>query len=141
MSLLTTLGDTLAQNLRQLDTELSLSHGDSPHLWDATPYSGLDDTGMLPSPEAFRLIEKIRLDLRAVEALITPTHFKLVELGLLPYKVAALSTAVSLNVADALSELGGEASLHDLATKLDTNEHKLGNQTQASMLQSRLTNS
>lgn len=126
MSMLTTLGDTLANNLHQLDAQLSQSHGGSPHLWDATPYSGLDDTGTLPPQEAFRLIEKIRVDLKAVEALITPTHFKLVELGLLPYKVAALSTAVSLNVADTLTDLGGEASLHDLAVKLDTNEHKLG---------------
>lgn len=129
--MLTTLGDTLAHNLHQLDAQL---YGSSPHLWDATPYSGLDDTGTLPSQEAFHLIEKIRVDLKAVEALITPTHFKLVELGLLPYKVAALSTAVSLNVADTLTDLGGEASLRDLALKLDTNEHKLGKVDTTSIL-------
>lgn len=125
--MLATLGDTLAHNLRQLDKQLSQSQGDSPHLWDPTPYGGLDDTGSLPSQDAFHLIDKIRIDLKAVEALITPTHFKLVELGLLPYKVAAVNTVVSLNVADALTELGGMASLHDLSIKLNTNEHKLGN--------------
>jgi hypothetical protein len=127
MSMLATLGGTLTHNLHQLDVHLSQSNGDSPHLWDPTPYGGLDDTGRLPSQDAFHLIEKIRVDLKAVEALITPTHFRLVELGLLPYKVAALNTAVSLNVADALTELGGRASLRDLAVKLNTNQHKLGN--------------
>ncbi|KEF59858.1 uncharacterized protein A1O9_04706 [Exophiala aquamarina CBS 119918] len=126
MSLLACLGDTISHNLRQLDEQLSPSHGDSPHLWDPTPYGRLDDTDRLPSQDAFRLIDKIRIDLKAVEALITPTHFRLVELGLLPYKVAALNTVVSLNVADTLTELGGVASLYDLALKLNTNEHKLG---------------
>lgn len=126
MSLLTTLADSLSQNLRKLDTQLKQSQESSPHVWEAEPYRGLDDTAHPPSAGAFKLIDRIRTDLKAVEALITPTHFKLVELGLIQYKVAALNTAVSLNVADALVDLGGEASLHDLAVKVDTNEHKLG---------------
>lgn len=126
MSLLITLADSLSQNLRQLDTQLKQTQGSSPHVWDPEPYHGLDDTAQLPSTAAFKLIDSIRTDLKAVEALITPTHFKLVELGLIQYKVAALNTAVSLNVADALVELGGEASLRDIAIKVDTNEHKLG---------------
>lgn len=135
--MLTTLADTLANNLRQLDVQLSQPHGDSPHLWDPTPYGGLDNTRILPSQEAFQLIDKIRVDLKAVEALITPTHFRLVELGLLPYKVAALNTAVSLNVADALTELGGEASICDLALKINTNQHKLGKNKDMTSLQNR----
>jgi hypothetical protein len=126
MSLLTTLADSLSTKLRQLDAHLTQSQGGPPHLWDAKPYGGLDDTAKIPSLEAFQLIDKIRTDLRATEALITPTHFKLVELGLAQYKVAALSTAVTLNVADALVELGGEASLCQLAAKVNTSPHKLG---------------
>lgn len=124
MSLLLTLADTLSQNLRRLNSQFP--DGASPHLWDAKPSPGLDDVCQLPSQEAFELIDKIRVDLKAVEALIVPSHFRLVELGLLQYKVAALNTVVSLDVANALSELGGEASLHDLATKVQTNKHKLG---------------
>ncbi|KAJ9606192.1 hypothetical protein H2200_009153 [Cladophialophora chaetospira] len=126
MSPLTTLADSLSSNLRELDAQLTQSQGSPPHLWDAKPYSGLDNTSQIPSQAAFQLIDKIRTDLRAAEALVTPTHFKLVELGLTQYKVAALNTAVSLKVADALVELGGHASLRELAEKVDTNEHKLG---------------
>lgn len=124
MSLLLTLADTLSQNLRRLDSQFP--DGTSPHLWDARPCPALDDVRQLPPQEAFDLIDKIRVDLKAVEALIVPSHFRLVELGLLQYKVAALNTVVSLDVANALTELGGQASLHDLAVKVQTNEHKLG---------------
>ncbi|KAK6369519.1 hypothetical protein LTS17_009425 [Exophiala oligosperma] len=123
MSLLLTLADTLSQNLRRLDSQFP--DGTSPHLWDARPCPALDDVRQLPPQEAFDLIDKIRVDLKAVEALIVPSHFRLVELGLLQYKVAALNTVVSLDVANALTELGGHASLHDLAVKVQTNEHKL----------------
>jgi hypothetical protein len=130
MSPITVLAETLSTNLRELDTLLKASHGSSPHLWEPRPYEGLDDPTQPPELDAFNLIDKIRTDLKAVEALITPSHFKLVELGLVQYKVAALNTAVSLNVADALVELGGHASLGDLASKVGTNEHKLGERSQ-----------
>jgi hypothetical protein len=126
MSMLTALADTLSTNLRQLDTLLTQQSGSSPHLWDAKPYPGLDDTVNIPSREAFQLIDNIRTDLRAAEALVTPTHFKLVELGLTQYKVAALGTAVKLNIANTLTELGGTATLREIAQRARTNEHKLG---------------
>jgi hypothetical protein len=126
MSLLTTLADTLSNNLRHLDTLITRQPGSSPQLWDAKPCSGLDDTVNIPSEEAFQLIDSIRTDLRAAEALITPTHFKLVELGLTQYKVAAFGTAVKLDVAGALAGLGGTATLGEIAGRVGTNEHKLG---------------
>jgi len=124
MSLLSTLADTLSHNLRDLESELPPNS--SPHLWSAQPCVGLDDPEQIPSQRVFDLINKIRVDLKAVEALITPNQLKLIELSNLQFKVAALNAVVSLNVAGALDQLGGEASLGEIAAKVDANEHKLG---------------
>ncbi|KAI1608899.1 S-adenosyl-L-methionine-dependent methyltransferase [Exophiala viscosa] len=124
MSILSTLADTLRHNLCEL--ELELPQSSSPHLWSAQPCAGLDDPERLPSQKAFDLINKIRIDLKAVEALITPNQLKLIDLANLQFKVAALNTVVLLNVAGALDELGGEASLGKIAAKVNANEHKLG---------------
>lgn len=124
MPLLSTLADTLGRSMRELESELP--QNSSPHLWSAQPYDGLDDPQHLPSRKAFDLINKIRVDLKAVEALITPNQLKLIELANLQFKVAALNTAVLLNVADALDQFGGQASLRKLAAQVNANEHKLG---------------
>jgi hypothetical protein len=118
------LADTLRRKLLELEGELAPNS--LPNLWYPEPLQGLDNAAKLPSTRAFSLIEQIRTDLKAIEALITPNHFKLYELGNLSFKVAALNTAVSLNVAGALNELGGEASLSELAIKINANGHKLG---------------
>jgi hypothetical protein len=118
------LADTLRSQLLELEGELAPKS--LPNLWNPVPLQGLDNAAELPSTRAFSLIEQIRTDLKAIEALVTPNHFKLYELGNLSFKVAALNTAVSLDVAGALNELGGQASLRELATKVSANEHKLG---------------
>ncbi|KAK4940362.1 hypothetical protein LTR10_019468 [Elasticomyces elasticus] len=124
MPLLSTLADTLGRNLLELESELP--GNSSPHLWSAQPYAGLDDPEHIPSQKAFDLINRIRVDLKAVEALITPNQLKLIELANLQSKVAALNTAVLLNLAGALDQLGGQASLGVIATQVNANEHKLG---------------
>lgn len=78
---------------------------------------------------AFEAIESIRIDARALEAAVTPSHYKMLELGLLPVRTSALNVAVSLGVTDAIEELGGEAGIDRIAEKLAVNEHKLGMQT------------
>lgn len=127
MSYLSVLRKSLNDKLLQLETELSATTNDElPHLLEARPYSPFDNADNLPSQKAFTLVNEIRTDLSAVDSLIQPSRFKLVELGMLHYKAAALNAAVVLQVADAIEALGGEASLADLAKKVDVNEHKLG---------------
>lgn len=127
MSYLSILRTSLNDKLQQLETELSVSfHNGSPYLLEAHPYLALDDADNIPSRKVFDLIEQIRMDLKAVDSLVNPTRFKLVELGTLHYKSAALNAAVVLNVADAIEAAGGEVTLEDLARKIDVNEHKLG---------------
>ncbi|ORY03752.1 S-adenosyl-L-methionine-dependent methyltransferase [Clohesyomyces aquaticus] len=123
MSYLSALRVSLNEKLLQLEESLE---SNLPHLLDASPYSFLDDAEILPPKLVFDLLEKIRVDLKAVDSMITPTRFKLVEMGMLHYKCAALNTAVVLNVAQAIESFGGEAQLCDLAMKCDVNEHKLG---------------
>ena len=118
------LVDGLKSNLCELEAELPAKN--LPYLWDPQPYEELDNPEALPSHKAFSLIEKIKTDLKAIEALVTPNHFKLFELGNLQFKVAALNAAVTLDLAGELSKLGGQASLHELAEKVNANEHKLG---------------
>ncbi|KUJ06319.1 S-adenosyl-L-methionine-dependent methyltransferase [Mollisia scopiformis] len=127
MSYLSILRTSLNDKLQQLETQLSASiHSSSPHLLEAYPYLAFDDADNLPSRKVFDLMEQIHIDLKAVDSLITPTRFKLVDLGTLHYKSAALNAAVELNVAEVIEVFGGEVTLEDLAKKLDVNEHKLG---------------
>jgi hypothetical protein len=127
MSLLANLRAALNSNLDRL--EQAIANNTTclpPHLFEAKPYPLFDDAYQLPPQHIFDLVEKIRLDLKAVDSLITPTRFKLVEQGMLSYKVAALNTAVGLRIADHIEKLGGSASLADLAKEADVNTHKLG---------------
>lgn len=127
MSYLSSLRKSLDEKLRQLETELAASgDNDCPHLMEARPWQVFDNAESLPSHKVFDLTERIRIDLRAIDSLLTPTRFKLVELGTLHYKSAALNIAVSLNVSAAIEEAGGEVTLEDLAKRVDVNEHKLG---------------
>ena len=126
-SYLTILRNSINEKLLRLEQELASSaNGTLPHLFEAEPYPPFDDAETLPSQAVFVLVDKVRLDLHALDTLITPSRFKLVELGNLPYKVAALQTAVQLNVAEAIETRGGTVSLADLGSDLDVNEHKLG---------------
>lgn len=126
MSYLSTLRKSINDKLGKLEEELGPNT--QPHLFNAKPWPYLDGTEDLPPQPMFDLLESLRLDLRALDAIITPSRFKLVEVGNLPYKVAALETAVLLNVAEAIESppFNGMAPLIDLAKQLDVNTHKLG---------------
>lgn len=130
MSFLQTLLHSLKQNITILETAAE-QHGllgHPPEAWNADDAASLpldDPEHDLPWP-AFAAIEKIRLDLRALDAAVTPTHLKLLDLGLQPARTSCLHVAVSLGVTDAIKALGGEAELADLATELEVNQDKLG---------------
>ena len=127
MSYLKTLVASLSDNVEKLEAELAKKPGnDSPHLWEARPYAPIDNLEDIASQGLFELVEKLQVDIRAIEALVTPSRYKLVKTGSLHLKVAALNTVVSLNVADAIEDLGGTVSLDDLAKHVNTNSHKLG---------------
>lgn len=133
MSYLSVLRKSLDTHLVDLEDELDANSNVLPiHLLDVHPYLGLDDPTNLPSKRVIELIEKIYVDLKAVECTITPTQVKLVQLANSQYKSAALGAAVNLDIASAIESLGGEATLQELAGKVDANEHKLGNEIQYS---------
>ncbi|KPI41905.1 uncharacterized protein AB675_5495 [Cyphellophora attinorum] len=117
-SYLSALRASINDKLLQLEDQISSADPHSrPHLFEATPWPFLDDPEYLPPQPVFDLLDDLRLDLRALDSLVTPTRFKLVEIGNLPYKVAALETAVLLNVAEAIESapFHGYAPLADLA--------------------------
>ena len=131
MSYLSVLRESLNAHLKELENELNaISFDGEVHLLDARPYSPLDDSENPPSKSTFDLIEKVHVDLKAVESIITPSQFKLVQLANSQYTSAALGAAVNLDIAGAIESLGGNANVKDLAKKVDTNEHKLGTQLQ-----------
>ncbi|CAK7237849.1 hypothetical protein SEUCBS140593_010161 [Sporothrix eucalyptigena] len=127
MSLLQNIIRELQANVASLEKSLaSEANGASPHLFEARPYASLDDDEASPPWDAFALIDKIRLDLKAVEAAVTPTSKLYLNTVFASNKAAALSTAAVLGVTDAIIGLGGRASLDDIAAKVGTNAQKLG---------------
>ncbi|EXJ54843.1 uncharacterized protein A1O5_12909 [Cladophialophora psammophila CBS 110553] len=126
MSFLQNLLKALQDNVTRLEHEVEQHHLGTPQIWDAGASSAFDNPEHLIPWTAFEAIEKIRVDLRALEAAVTPSHVKLLELGLRPARTSALNVAVSLGITDAIEELGGSASLDKLAERLSVNEHKLG---------------
>ena len=126
MPYLSVLRTSINDKLQQLEDEISHGNHDLPHLLEARPYALFDDADSLPTQQIFDLVEQLRVDLKAIDSLLTPTRFKLVEQGMLPYKTAALNVAVTLNVADLIETLGGSATLASLAAQTNVNAHKLG---------------
>ena len=126
MSVLQNLLKSLKENVAKLENEVEQQKLGDPQLWDTKTSSPFDDSEHLISWPAFKAIESIRIDARALEAAVTPSHYKLLELGLLPGRTSALNVAVSLGITDAIEEFGGEASIGKIAEKLAVNEHKLG---------------
>lgn len=117
----------LQVNISNLETALAATgDGALPHLFEAEPYAPLDDESKTPPWDAFSCIDKIRLDLKAVEAAVTPTAKVYLQNVFLPAKSSALSTAAVLGVTDAIMELGGKAHLTVLADRVGANEQKLG---------------
>ncbi|KAH7392868.1 S-adenosyl-L-methionine-dependent methyltransferase [Pyrenochaeta sp. MPI-SDFR-AT-0127] len=123
MSFLQSVLKSLRSNIDILEAEFSRQSLPSPE-----PFLPAveDKDEVLPSWAAFDAVEKIRLDVRALDAAVTPSHIKLLELGLFPIKTSCLNIAVELNISSIIDEAGGKAKLVDIADKLDVNEHKLG---------------
>ncbi|KAL2877127.1 hypothetical protein SGCOL_007519 [Colletotrichum sp. CLE4] len=126
MSFLQTLLQSLRDNIAVLEHEVDLHNLGTPQVWDPEASTKFDDPEHLISWQAFEAIEKIRVDVRALDAAVTPNHIKLLEMGLQPARTSALNVAVSLGITDAITDLGGDAKLADLASQLNVNEQKLG---------------
>lgn len=117
---------TLNENITKLETELERHKLGEAQIWDAAVTSEIDNPEFLIPWDIFKAIESIRVDLRALDAAITPSRYKLLELGFLPARVSALNVAACLGITDAIEELGDSAHLNELAEKLGVSEHKLG---------------
>ncbi|KXH47147.1 hypothetical protein CNYM01_12547 [Colletotrichum nymphaeae SA-01] len=126
MSFLQVLLQSLRDNIAVLEHEVQQHNLGTPQVWDSEASTNFDDPEHLISWQAFEAIEKIRVDVRALDAAVTPNHIKLLEMGLQPARTSALNVAVSLGITDAIKDLGGDAKLEDLASRLNVNEQKLG---------------
>src|SRR5689334_7376808 len=111
MSYLSVLRKSLNSHLDELEDEL----GADLHIFDAKPCDVLDDPANPPSLKAVQLIEQVRVDLKAIESIVTPSQPKVVALAGAQYSAAALGGAVLLDATGAIERLGGEAKLDDLA--------------------------
>lgn len=129
-SYLSALRESVNEKLHTLENVFTKIGAPPPHLIEAKPYELLDHADNLLSVEAFTLLQQLRLDMRALDSILLPTRFKLVEQGMLPYKSACLNTAISLDVATTIEELGGSATLTAVAKSCNrgkgANAHKLG---------------
>ena len=111
--------DELDQRLKQSNTQGEL------FIYDAKP-SLFDDPERLDEREVLALRERLSIDIKALESLITPARQKLAHISLLPLKTSALRVALELGVADAIKAAGGSIELGELAQIVFVNENKLG---------------
>ncbi|CAK7206786.1 hypothetical protein SEUCBS139899_009592 [Sporothrix eucalyptigena] len=72
MSILKNLLKQLQADIASLESALRAT-GSLSHIFEAKPYGPLDDEGGSPPWPAFVNFEKIRLDLKAIEAAVMPT--------------------------------------------------------------------
>ncbi|KAK1621458.1 S-adenosyl-L-methionine-dependent methyltransferase [Colletotrichum phormii] len=126
ISFLQTLLQSLRDNIAVLEHEIDLHDLGTPQVWDSEASTKFDDPENLISWQAYEANEKIRVDVRALDAAVTPNHIKLLEMGLQPARKSALNVAVSLGITDAITDLGGDAKLAGLASRLNVNEQKSG---------------
>lgn len=126
MSLLQNLAAAIKANVGLLQEQLANDGASNETLFlnDARA-SFLDDPAYLPPVAAFNTIEKLRVDLRALESAITPTRYKLADVAMLTVKTSALEVASDLGVADHIDAAGGSVALDALARGLSVNENKL----------------
>ncbi|PNS15935.1 hypothetical protein CAC42_4336 [Sphaceloma murrayae] len=129
MGLLVEVAQQLLENAKRFEAEFA---EEQPHLWEARPFDALDDVRGLPSHAASELMEKIRLDCRAMQSIVTPSRYKLLDVAMSQLTASALNVAASLDIADAIASEGGNASLSRLAEILDVNENKLGTADESS---------
>ncbi|KAH6999409.1 S-adenosyl-L-methionine-dependent methyltransferase [Ilyonectria destructans] len=134
MSLIHNLAAAISKNVELLEAELnsgddgkSLGKQDRVELFlhEAEP-SVLEGAGYQPSTSAFQLLEKLRADIRGLEAAITPTKEKLAMVALSGVKAKALEAANELKLSDTIAEMGGEVELTQLAQTLSVHPNKLG---------------
>lgn len=126
MSLLQNLAAAIKANVDLLETQLASDGAPTEPLFlNDSRASFLDDPAYLPPVAAFNTIEKLRVDLRALESAITPTRLKLADVAMLTVKTSALGIAADLGVADRIDAAGGPVALSALASGLSVNENKL----------------
>lgn len=126
MSLLQNLAAAIKANVDLLEKQLANDGASNEPLFlNDSRASFLDDPAYLPPVAAFSTMEKLRVDLRALESAITPTRFKLADVAMLTVKTSALEVASELGVADQIGAAGGTVALGALASGLSVNENKL----------------
>ncbi|CAI7606850.1 unnamed protein product [Penicillium glandicola] len=124
MSLLQNLALSIQDNVRQLESEVG---EDQNQFFAHKPVvSKFDDLSYTHSQVAVELIDKLRADIKALEAAITPAKYKLTNLGLSSIKASALDVAIELDITDRIEAMGGSVTIDELATKLQVNANKLG---------------
>lgn len=122
-SILESLSTTVQQLQQQLHTQ-NIPINDF-HLYEQNP-SIIDEPSYLPPSYVFNLLERLRVDARALEAAVTPTRHKLTQLALAQTKASALEAAVELKVANNIAEAGEYGiRLEELAHKCGCNANKL----------------
>lgn len=126
MSLLQNLAAAIKANVDLLEAQLADGGAPTESLFlNDSRASFLDDPAYLPPVAAFNTIDKLRVDLRALESAITPTRLKLADVAMLTVKTSALEVAADLGVADRIDAAGGPVALNALASGLSVNENKL----------------
>lgn len=126
MSFLQNLAAAIKANVDLLEAQLANEGASNEPLFlNDSRVSFLDEPNYLPPVAAFNTMEKLRVDLRALESAITPTRFKLADIAMLTVKTSALEVASELGVADHINAAGGSVDLDTLASGLSVNENKL----------------
>lgn len=126
MSLLKNLAASIKANVDLLEAQLANDGASNDPLFlNESRASFLDEPTYLPPVAAFNTMEKLRVDLRALESAVTPTRLKLADVAMLTVKTSALEVASELGVADHINAAGGSVALDKLASGLSVNENKL----------------
>lgn len=126
MSLLQNLAAAIKANVDLLEAQLANDGASNDPLFlNDSRVSFLDEPAYLPPIGALHTMEKLRVDLRALESAITPTRLKLADVAMLTVKTSALEVASELGVADYINAAGGPVALDTLASGLSVNENKL----------------
>lgn len=126
MSLLQNFVSSIKVNAEKLEERYKECElNDELFLYDSKQ-SALDDPDRLDDHEALALREKLLVDCRALESLITPSRHKLSHISLLPLKTSSLRVALELAIADTIEAAEGSIQLTKLAKEVSVNENKLG---------------
>jgi hypothetical protein len=126
MSLLQNLVLSIQDNVHRLESEVG---EDRNQFFAHKPVvSKFDDLGYTHSQATVELIDKLRTDIKVLEAAITPAKYKLASLGLSSIKASALGVVIEQEITDKIEAMGGSVTVDALAKKLQVNANKLGKQ-------------